>query len=119
MHAATMIDGCVTLNEEVCIKCGRCVKGCLFDAMQGIPGYEIYVGGRWGKKFAHGVPLTKIFTSEEEVLDTIEAAILLFREQGKAGERFSDTIARLGFDEVNEQLLKKDILQRKEQILSE
>ena len=88
MKAAKAQDGNVTIDEEVCIKCGRCVRGCIFKAMQGTPGYEVYVGGRWGKKFAHGKPLSKIFTSEEEVLDTIEAAILLFREQGQAGERF-------------------------------
>lgn len=117
MKAAKAQDGNVTIDEEVCIKCGRCVRGCIFKAMQGTPGYEVYVGGRWGKKFAHGKPLSKIFTSEEEVLDTIEAAILLFREQGQAGERFSDTIARIGFDKVEEELLSREILNRKEQIL--
>ena len=50
-------------------------------------------------------------------MDTIEAAILLFREQGQAGERFSDTIARIGFDKVEEELLSREILNRKEQIL--
>lgn len=119
MHAAVMEDGNVTIDEETCIKCGRCVRGCLFKAMNGTPGYEIYVGGRWGKKFAHGIPLSKIFTSEEEVLDTIEAAILLFREQGQAGERFSDTIERIGFEKVEKELLSREILNRKEQILAE
>ena len=116
MKAAKAEEGNVTINEEVCIKCGRCVKGCIFKAMNGTPGYEIYVGGRWGKKFAHGIPLSKIFTSEEEVLDTIEAAILLFREQGRQGERFSDTIERIGFEEVERQLLSREILNRKEEI---
>lgn len=117
MHAATMEDGNVKIDEETCIKCGRCVRGCLFKAMNGTPGYEVYVGGRWGKKFAHGIPLSQIFTSEEEVLDTIEAAILLFREQGQAGERFADTIARIGFEKAEEELLSREILNRKEQIL--
>ena len=119
MHAAVMEDGNVTIDEETCIKCGRCVRGCLFKAMNGTPGYEVYVGGRWGKKFAHGIPLSKIFTSEEEVLGTIEAAILLFREQGQAGERFSDTIERIGFEKVEEELISKQILNRKEEILAE
>ena len=68
---------------------------------------------------AHGKPLSRIFTSEEEVLDTIEKAILLFREQGVAGERFADTIARIGFEEVEKQLLSDEILTRKEEILAE
>ncbi|MCI7795426.1 MAG: (4Fe-4S)-binding protein, partial [Lachnospiraceae bacterium] len=41
----------------------------------------------------------------------------LFREQGKTGERFADTIARIGFEEVERQLLSNDILERKQEIL--
>ena len=50
-------------------------------------------------------------------LDTVEKAILLFREQGKTGERFADTIERIGFEEVEKQLLSNDILERKQAIL--
>ena len=48
----------------------------------------------------------------------IEKAILLFREQGITGERFADTIARLGFENVQEQLLSDGLLSRKEENLS-
>ena len=41
-----------------------------------------------------------------------------YREQGKTGERFSDTIERLGFENVEAQLLSDEILERKEEILS-
>ena len=51
------------------------------------------------------------------MLDTVEKAILLFREQGKTGERFADTIERIGFEEVEKQLLSNDILERKQAIL--
>ena len=68
-------------------------------------GYKICIGGRWGKKTAHGRPLDKIFTSEEEVLDMVERAILFFRDEGITGERFADTIDRLGFDYVQDKLL--------------
>ena len=55
-----------------------------FDAIEdGTQGYKIYIGGRWGKKVKLGRALKKIFTSKEEVLDVVEKAILLFREQGK------------------------------------
>ena len=77
----------------------------------------MYIGGRWGKKVAHGHVLSKVFTTEEELLDTVEKAILLFREQGKTGERFADTIERIGFEEVEKQLLANDILERKQEIL--
>ena len=118
MKAATVEDGVLEINKDVCNNCGRCIGQCPFDAIEeGTPGYKIYIGGRWGKKVAQGQPLSKIFTSEEEVLDVVEKAILLFREQGKTGERFADTIARIGFEEVEKQLLSNEILERKQEIL--
>ena len=50
----------------------------------------------WGKKISHGKALNRIFTSEEEALDVIEKAILLFKDQGLKGERFAETIERIG-----------------------
>ena len=47
----------------------------------------------------------------------IEKAILLYREQGITGERFAATIERLGFDNVEQQLLSDEILERKQEIL--
>ena len=48
-------------------------------------------------------------------MDLIERTILLFREEGIPGERLSDTVARLGFDYVQEKLLHSRI--NKEEIL--
>ena len=72
-------------------------------------GYKVTIGGRWGKKVAEGKPLSRIFTSEEEVLALVERAILFYRDEGITGERFADTIARLGFDYVEEKLLNGSI----------
>ena len=72
---------------------------------QFITGYKIYIGGRWGKRFANGQPLSRIFTSEDEVLEIVEKAICLFRDEGITGERFADTIARLGFSYVESKLM--------------
>ncbi len=103
---AKLEDGKLFINDSTCNHCGRCVGKCPFKAVEDYTsGYRIYIGGRWGKKVAQGIPLDKVFTSKEEVLDVVEKAILLFKEQGIAGERFADTIARLGFENVQEQLL--------------
>lgn len=116
--AASMVDGLMEINQDVCNHCGRCVGKCRFDAIEdGTRGYKIYLGGRWGKKVAQGRAMTKIFRTEEEVMDVVEKAILLFREQGKTGERFSQTIDRLGFENVEKQLLANDLLERKQEIL--
>lgn len=119
LKIANVVDGKITIDETQCNNCGRCAGKCPFGVFgEGKPAWKICIGGRWGKKTAMGQPLTKLFTSEEEVLDVIEKAILLFKEQGKPGERFADTIARLGFEYVNNELLNGDILSRKDQILN-
>ena len=103
-------DGKVTIDGSACNHCGRCVGSCPFGAVtEGLCGYKVYIGGRWGKKTAHGRALDKIFTSEDEVMDVVERAILFFRDEGQSGERFADTVARLGFDYVQDKLLTAPI----------
>lgn len=98
------------VNPDACNGCGRCKGKCPFGVTEEYTnGFKIYIGGRWGKKMANGIPLSKIFTSEEEVLDTVERAILFFRNDGITGERFADTVARLGFEYVEDQLLHSEI----------
>lgn len=114
VKAASVADGKIVIDESVCNHCGRCLGKCPFKAFEEYTGgYRIYIGGRWGKKVARGRYLEKVFTDKEEVLNIVEKAILLFREQGITGERFADTVARLGFENVQEQLLANDLLQRK------
>lgn len=118
IHIAKAVDGILKIDKDECNNCGRCIGKCHFDAIEdGVVGYKIYVGGRWGKRVAHGIPLSKVFTSKEEAMDVIEKTILLYREQGKTGERLSDTVERLGFENVEAQLLSNDLLERKQEIL--
>ena len=118
MGAAKLADGVLEIDKDVCNNCGRCIGSCHFDALdEGTYGYKIYIGGRWGKKIAQGRALGKIFTDKEEALAVIEKAILLFREQGKTGERFARTIERLGFENVERQLLGNELLERRQLIL--
>ena len=119
IHIAHVVDGKLQIDPGACNHCGRCAGKCPFHVTdQYMDGYRVYLGGRWGKSVAHGKPLSRIFTSEEEVLSLVEKAILLFREQGVTGERFADTIVRLGFENVERQLLSDELLQRKGENLS-
>ncbi|MEG1847195.1 MAG: 4Fe-4S binding protein [Lachnospiraceae bacterium] len=116
--AAKLEEGVLKIDKEICNNCGRCVEKCPFDCMkEGTYGYKVYIGGRWGKSVARGRMVKHLFTDEAEVLSFVEKAILLFREQGKTGERFATTIERLGFDNVELQLLGNEILERKQMIL--
>jgi len=113
-------DGKLAVDADRCNNCGRCLGKCPFHVADTFtPGYAVYVGGRWGKQVARGQRLSKVFTQEAEVLAVVEKAILLFREQGKPGERFADTVARIGFENAEKQLLSDDILARKDAILAD
>lgn len=106
IHAAKLEDGKISIDPDACNHCGRCKGKCPFGAVEEYrEGYKILIGGRWGKKTACGRPLPRLFATEEEVMTVIDRAILLFREEGIAGERFADTVARLGFDYVSGKLL--------------
>ena len=118
MKAASVIDGKLCIDETVCNNCGRCAGKCPFGAVgEGKQAWKICIGGRWGKKVGQGTPLTKLFTSEEEVLNTVEKVILCYKELGLPGERFADTIARIGFEKINAEILSDEIMTRKAQIL--
>ena len=103
MKAAQVVEGKVSM-DAACTRCGRCKGKCPFGAISYQDGYRITIGGRFGKKSDFGVPLTRLFLSEEEVLTVIDKALCLFRDEGIPGERFADTIARLGFGYVNDRL---------------
>jgi len=118
MDAAKVVEGVLNIDQDLCNNCGRCIGKCNFDAIEdGKQGYKITIGGRWGKKVNKGVAINKLFTDEKEVLSTIEIMILIYREQGITGERLADTIERIGFKNIETQLLSKEILERKQEIL--
>ncbi len=57
--------------------------------------------------------LEPVFTDRETVLNVVEKAILLFRGQGLPGARYAATLARVGIESVQAQLLSDDLLARK------
>lgn len=119
IKASVLSEGKICFDEEKCNHCGRCMNKCPFKAFDNYTnGYRIYIGGRWGKQSAKGQFLSKVITSREEVISIVEKAILLFRSEGIMGERFSDTIARIGFENAEKLLLSDELLERKEEILA-
>lgn len=106
IKVATVKDGKIYVNPTECNGCGRCKGKCPFGVTENYTtAYKVYIGGRWGKKMANGKPLSKLFYSEDEVLDIIEKAIICFKDEGITGERFADTINRLGFDYIEKKII--------------
>ena len=103
---AKVLDGKVVIDPALCNHCGRCLGKCPFGAIEDyVDGYKVTIGGRWGKKTGIGRPLSKIFTSEKEVLEIIEKVLELYESEGVKGERFAETIERLGFDYVENKII--------------
>jgi len=106
VKAAYVKDAKIHIDASVCNNCGRCLGKCPFGVFEDhVQGYKVCIGGRWGKKTSVGRPIGKIFESEDEVMDVVERAICLFRDEGIKGERFADTIERLGFEYVEKKLI--------------
>lgn len=118
IHSASLADKKFVRDDKTCNNCGRCVKVCPFHAIDCVDGYKIYIGGRWGKRVAQGRALSVLLHSEEEVVKTVEKAILFFKAYGNKGERFADVIARIGFEETERMLLSDELLAKKEEILA-
>jgi dissimilatory sulfite reductase (desulfoviridin) alpha/beta subunit len=119
VNAVKLTEGKAEYSLTDCNNCGRCKGKCPFGAFSGYAqGYKIFIGGRWGKRVARGIPLTRVFASEKEVLTVIESSILFFKEYGVAGERFNDTIVRIGFDEAEKIILSGELIKRKEEIIA-
>ena len=120
MPVAKVVEGKATIAPNTCNHCGRCIRKCPFHAIEAqTTGYQVYLGGRWGKRTAMGRCLDVIFTSEEEVLNMVEKCMLLFKAYGEPKERFADTVTRLGFDEVKKMLMSNELLERKDEILAQ
>lgn len=120
INASKLNNGKISIDTDECNHCGRCMNKCPFKAYHSYTdGYRIYIGGRWGKKAAQGQYLKTVVTDREEVLNIIEKAILLFKETGFKGERFSDTIKRIGFENAEKQLLSNTLLERKNDIIAQ
>lgn len=119
LGAIKLSGGVAVTDENICNNCGRCINECPFHANDEYEtAYRIYIGGRWGKRTSIGKPLSVLLKNEEEVYNVIESAILFFKENGNKKERFADLVARIGFENVEKQLLSGELLARKEEIIA-
>lgn len=93
-------------EDSVCNNCGRCLESCPFGVSKEYQDmYRVYIGGRWGKQIRIGNRLDVLFT-KDEIMNIVEKCIILFRDRGEPGERFGETIDRIGIEEVQRELLK-------------
>ena len=110
-------DGIMQIDYDACNNCGKCVDACHFDCVtQKKAGYKIMVGGMWGKRQRLATVVDEVYT-KEEVFEMVERALLIYREQGKTGERFAMFIDRIGAENFIAQLKAGDVMERRQAIL--
>ena len=117
--AAKVVDGKCVIDPDKCLRCGVCVGKCPFNAVpKEAPAVcRVYVGGTWGKSTRMGTPL-KTLIPVENCKDIVEKAMLWYKENGYAKERFGITIDRIGIDAFEEAVLGDDLLRRRDEIIA-
>ena len=88
-----------------CIHCGDCILACPSYAWKKEKvGYKIFVGGKMGK-FPHlGREVFSFLEGEEKILPLIEKTLEFYKKEGKRGERFGETLARVGLDSYKKKM---------------
>ena len=98
--AVIITDGKVTVDQEKCNYCGRCVFSCPTDAWDTQQGYMVSFGGVFGNQIHKGEAIIPFIEDQETLLRVCDAALDFFRENAKSGERFRFTIERVGKDKL-------------------
>ncbi|NPE29382.1 4Fe-4S binding protein [Methanococcoides sp. SA1] len=99
VDAIKVEDEALYYDRDKCILCGQCLLICPTDAwIKSREGYTIYVGGKVGKQPRLAVKLTDL-VDENTLFGIIERSVEFFKKEANSGERFGDTILRVGFED--------------------
>ncbi len=92
-------------DRSKCIGCGDCIFVCPTEAWEKKrAGYRVYVGGKMGK-FPHlGHKAFDFIESEEKLLQIVERTLNFYKAKGEKGERFAETIDRVGLERYQKEV---------------
>ncbi|NQT20551.1 MAG: 4Fe-4S dicluster domain-containing protein [Planctomycetes bacterium] len=94
-------DEKLVFNEKNCVSCAACVAACPNDAWQIVgTGYTLFVGGKMGKRPRFGDRLSIQISDEDHLLRLLDEVIEWYAANGNKGERFGETIDRVGLDKL-------------------
>ena len=86
------------LDEEKCNYCGKCIKVCHLHAWEGKKGFILSFGGLFGNRIAIGEKLLPIIYYKADLFTIIDKTLEFFKKYGKRNERFRDTLDRVGWE---------------------
>lgn len=104
--------GAISLNESkkpvidysLCSFDGRCVSVCPTSSLKKKrEGWQVFVGGRFGRNPQLGLTLTE-FVTDEQALTIAEQVLKAYQKLGQDKERLRDMIDRLGLDRLKEEV---------------
>ena len=97
----------MVLDKKLCLNCGSCVRMCPVDAIEkGDIKVNILLGGRLGRQASLAIPMKHKF-SVDEVINAVENIVDYFNENANRKERFAKVIERIGFENVEDEILKR------------
>ena len=119
MHAISVRDGKMRVDESLCTKCGVCIEKCPFGVTEPVtkPVFAIYVGGTWGKHTRMGTRLNR-FYERDELETMVEKVLLWFKDNAYQKERLGAAIDRVGVEAFQAAMDSDELLARKEEILA-
>ena len=107
IHVAKLENGTIHIDPDACNHCGRCKGKCPFGVTEEfVDGYrDLSWAAAGAKRSPMAIPWTRSSPRRRKCWTLSRRAILFFRDEGITGERFADTIDRLGFDYVQNKLM--------------
>ncbi len=100
------IDKKLHFESDKCIYCGKCVKICPTSAWSGESGFIVSFGGLYGNRITIGRRLLPLIFSTEILYKTIDIALAFFEKNANNGERFANTLDRVGWKLLEKELNK-------------
>jgi dissimilatory sulfite reductase (desulfoviridin) alpha/beta subunit len=98
--AIDQLDDNVRIDDTKCIHCGKCVNICPEKAVSvKKQGVALFIGGKFGKNPRIGEPVGEVVSVEETIVLT-DKIIKIYEDNANPGERFGDTIDRIGTETI-------------------
>ncbi|MFV0529689.1 MAG: (4Fe-4S)-binding protein [Lachnospiraceae bacterium] len=94
------------LPHKFKIAVGGCPNNCVKPSLNDIGvvghknGYRIFIGGRWGRQYSIGQPLTRIAANEEELMLVIERLLGVYIKYGTPRKRFAQLVESMGVEAI-------------------
>ncbi len=102
--AVWMTGDKVGFDRDKCNMCGDCIKICPLDCWEPAKiGHTIFVGGKIGRRPELAFKLVDL-VDEAELFRIMDATVDFYIKYGKAGERFGDTLHRIGYKQFREEI---------------